>query len=187
MSKFVKDLIKKDLQDRLDGVDDALLVNVIGMDANTTVELRRKLREKGISLVVVKNSLARRVFADKELDSVNPLFTKGLVAVAWGGDSIVDFVKRHRDEPFFLYWSPEAVHSPNTEVPGRLMNRTTATGKRRKLAGAIVSVDDFLAVSEMHIADDIKSCVQALHERNVDTLDRTAGAYGRGGGTRREM
>ncbi|MFG0335592.1 MAG: sulfatase, partial [Maioricimonas sp. JB049] len=39
-------------------------------------------------------------------------------------------------------WSPHAVHSFNTEVPARLSNRTRARGKRRKLAGAIVAVDD---------------------------------------------
>jgi arylsulfatase A-like enzyme len=60
----------------------------------------------------------------------------------YDGDRMVDFIERHREEPFFLYWSPEAVHSPNAEVPERLMGRTTADGKRRKLAGAIVSVDD---------------------------------------------
>lgn len=60
----------------------------------------------------------------------------------YDGDSMAEFVERHKAEPFFLYWSPEAVHSPSTETPERLMSRTTAVGKRRKLAGAIVSVDD---------------------------------------------
>ena len=60
----------------------------------------------------------------------------------YDGDSMVDFVERHQTEPFFLYWSPEAVHSFNTEVPERLAGRTQAKGIRRKLAGAIVSVDD---------------------------------------------
>ena len=61
----------------------------------------------------------------------------------YDGDSMVDFVGRHRDEPFFLYWSPEAIHSFNTEVPKRLMKRASAKEKKRqKLAGAIVSVDD---------------------------------------------
>lgn len=60
----------------------------------------------------------------------------------YNGDSMVDFIERHESEPFFLYWSPDAVHSFNTEVPDRLADRTTAQGKRRKLAGAIVSVDD---------------------------------------------
>ena len=60
----------------------------------------------------------------------------------YDGDSMVNFIDRHKAEPFFLYWSPEAVHSFNTEVPERLTDRTQAQGKRRKLAGAIVSVDD---------------------------------------------
>lgn len=60
----------------------------------------------------------------------------------YDGGSMLDFVGRHKGGPFFLYWSPEAVHSPSTEAPERLMKRTTAKGKRRMLAGAIVSVDD---------------------------------------------
>ena len=60
----------------------------------------------------------------------------------YDGDMMVEFIERHREEPFFLYWSPEAVHSSNKEVPERLASRTTAPAKRRKLAGAIVSVDD---------------------------------------------
>ena len=37
-----------------------MLVDVIGMEANATVELRRELRQKNIQIAVVKNSLARR-------------------------------------------------------------------------------------------------------------------------------
>ena len=60
----------------------------------------------------------------------------------YDGDNVVTFIERHKDEPFFLYWSPEAVHSKNNEAPPSLTERTTAKGKRSKLAGAIVSVDD---------------------------------------------
>jgi len=60
----------------------------------------------------------------------------------YDGDNVVTFIERHKDEPFFLYWSPEAVHSKNDEAPPSLTDRTTAKGKRNKLAGAIVSVDD---------------------------------------------
>ena len=60
----------------------------------------------------------------------------------YDGDSMVDFIDRHRNEPFFLYWSPEAVHSFNKEAPERLTDRTSAPNRRKKLAGAIVSVDD---------------------------------------------
>lgn len=60
----------------------------------------------------------------------------------YDGDNIVTFIERHKTRPFFLYWSPEAVHSKNDEAPPSLTKRTTAKGKRSKLAGAIVSVDD---------------------------------------------
>ena len=60
----------------------------------------------------------------------------------YDGDNMVEFIERHKAEPFFLYWSPEAIHSSNQEAPVSLTRRTKAKGKRRKLAGAIVSVDD---------------------------------------------
>ena len=60
MSKFVKDLITKDLRNRLEGVDDALLVDVIGLKNDKSVALRQRLRKKNIHLLVVKNSLAAR-------------------------------------------------------------------------------------------------------------------------------
>ena len=46
MSKFVKNLISNDVGKRLEGVEEALLVNVIGLDANQTVVLRKELRRK---------------------------------------------------------------------------------------------------------------------------------------------
>lgn len=60
----------------------------------------------------------------------------------YDGDMAVDFINQNHDKPFFLYFSPEAVHSVNNEAPERLRQRTTAPEKRRALAGQIVSVDD---------------------------------------------
>ncbi|MBN3286198.1 CTNA1 protein, partial [Polyodon spathula] len=40
----------------------------------------------------------------------------------------------------------------------------------------ITSIDDFLCVSENHILEDVNKCVIALQEKDVDALDRTAGA-----------
>ncbi len=74
----------------------------------------------------------------------------------YDGDMMTEFVDTHKDEPFFLYWSPEAVHSPSIESPESLMKRTTAKGKRRKLAGAIVSVDD-----------QIGKLIKALEKNNL--------------------
>ena len=58
------------------------------------------------------------------------------------GDRLVEFVDRHKEKPFFMYWSPLAVHSPHHNIPEELSARTTAPKKRRQLGGGIVSVDD---------------------------------------------
>lgn len=92
MSKFVKNLLARDVANRLEGVDDAVLVNVVGMGANESVVLRRQLREKDIRLLVVKNSLAKRA---TEGTSLAPAFegVEGTLAVVWGGEDFISLVK----------------------------------------------------------------------------------------------
>jgi large subunit ribosomal protein L10 len=92
MSKYVKELVTRDIQRRLDGVQDAVVVTYVGMDANTTHELRNQLSEKNISMMVVKNSLARRA---TEGTSIAPAFEgcSGQVAVCWGSTDFVSLVK----------------------------------------------------------------------------------------------
>ncbi len=96
MSKYVKDLVMQDVKRRLDGVDDAVLVNVIGMEANDTVALRKQFRDKGIGLMVVKNSLAKRA---TEGTPLNAAFEgmEGSLAVVWGGEDFVSLVKEVTD------------------------------------------------------------------------------------------
>jgi large subunit ribosomal protein L10 len=92
MSKYVKELLTKDLVNRLDGVENCLLANVIGLDANSSTALRKRLREKDIQLMVVKNSLARRATAGAVL---SPAFEglEGNAAVVWGAEDFVSLVK----------------------------------------------------------------------------------------------
>lgn len=103
MSKYVKDLMTKDVANRLDGVEDCVVANVIGLDANTTSALRKRLREKDIHLMVIKNSLARRATADS---SLAPAFEglDGTAAVVWGAEDFVSLVKEvadlHKDDDF---------------------------------------------------------------------------------------
>jgi ribosomal protein L10 len=92
MSKYVKDLVVQDLQRRLDGVDDAVLVDVIGLDANRSVLLRKQLRDKEISLVVVKSSLAKRATEGTPLHAAFDDM-EGSLAVMWGGEDFVSLVK----------------------------------------------------------------------------------------------
>ena len=92
MSKFVKDMLTKDLASRLDGVEDCILANVIGIESNATTALRAGLREKGIKLMVIKNSVARRA---TEGTSLAPAFEglSGTAAIVWGASDFVSLVK----------------------------------------------------------------------------------------------
>jgi large subunit ribosomal protein L10 len=92
MSKLLKDLVTQQLKRELDGVQDLLLVNVVGLSANRTSALRKALRQKNIKLLVVKNSLARRATEGTELA---PAFegSEGTLAMVWGATDIVALAK----------------------------------------------------------------------------------------------
>ncbi len=92
MSKYLKNLMTDELKGRLDGVGDALVVNVIGVEANASVELRRSLREKDMHLMVVKNSLARRATEGTSLALAFEGST-GTSAIVWGGEDVVSLAK----------------------------------------------------------------------------------------------
>ncbi len=92
MSKYVKNLIADELKGRLDGVSDAIVANVIGMDSAKTYQIRKLFRDKGVSLLVVKRSLAGRATNDT---SLNSLFGEkaGSLAVIWGCEDFVSLCK----------------------------------------------------------------------------------------------
>ncbi|MCE9555751.1 MAG: 50S ribosomal protein L10 [Planctomycetes bacterium] len=92
MSKFVKELISKHLASELDGVSEALLVNVVGLEANKTVALRKQLRAKNIRLMVVKGSLARRATEGTPLGAAFQS-VEGSLAVVFGSSDIVSLAK----------------------------------------------------------------------------------------------
>lgn len=92
MSKFVKGLMTEELKSKWDGVQDALLLDVMALGANQSVVLRKRLRAKDIHLMVVKNSLGRRASKGTPLA---PAFegVSGSLAVLWGSSDIVSLAK----------------------------------------------------------------------------------------------
>ena len=96
MSKPIKQLIRNELTSRLDGVDSVAVVDLTGIDAITTNQIRSRLTDKDIRLNVVKNSLAKQAFKDVGLEAASDLLD-GPCALAWGADSIIDVVRELRD------------------------------------------------------------------------------------------
>ncbi len=92
MSKYVKNLISDHLRGQLQGVGDALLVNMIGLDANANSRLRSELRSKNIRVTVIKNSLAARATQGTPLATMFEGLT-GTAALCWGSEDIVKLAK----------------------------------------------------------------------------------------------
>ena len=92
MSKVVKSMIMDDLKQRLTGVNDALLVSIAGLNTDQTFRLRKELRSKGVSLLMIKNSLARRATEGTPLSAAFEVM-EGSLALCWGSEDIVSLAK----------------------------------------------------------------------------------------------
>lgn len=93
MSKYVKDLFRGELDRKFADVEDFVIVSTTGVNGNENNELRGVLKEKGIKLTTVKNSIMRRSLESLNRTAAMSLFLAGPCTVAYGGDSIVDVAK----------------------------------------------------------------------------------------------
>lgn len=92
MSKQIKQMIIDDIRQRLGDNRDVLVVNASKLDAVTDNRFRVTLRSKGIHLLQVKNTLARRALADVGVTSMDEVLA-GPSTLIWGGEDIVALSK----------------------------------------------------------------------------------------------
>jgi len=92
MSKPVKQLLTDVLKSQYEGVRDACVVDLTGLDVARTMSLRRRLAEKSVRVRVVKNSLARRAFRGGPLEPLGDDLA-GPCALVTGGESVIDVAK----------------------------------------------------------------------------------------------
>ena len=97
MSKYVKNLIMKNLSNRLQGVDSCAVINPRGIGATKNNQIRRKLREKGVRMMVLKNALAKRALAESKLKGFEQLL-EGPSAVIFGEASMSAIARILLDE-----------------------------------------------------------------------------------------
>ena len=92
MSKPIKAMVTEVLRSRFEDVAEACVVDLTGLDVDSTVQVRRALTAKSMRLMVVKNSLARRAFAGGPLEPIGD-FLSGPCALVTGGDSAIEVAK----------------------------------------------------------------------------------------------
>jgi large subunit ribosomal protein L10 len=97
MSKKVKNLIEKDLSGRFKDLDGVAVINPRGIAATKTNQMRRRLREKGLRMTVVKNTLAKRAAGKTKIDGFDKLLD-GPSALIYGPVAIANIARFLLDE-----------------------------------------------------------------------------------------
>ncbi len=92
MSKRIKEMLVAELQQRLGETDEMLVVDSSRLDAINDNRFRLALREKGICILTVKNSMAMRALHSCDVTALDPIL-EGPSSLVFGGEDIVALSK----------------------------------------------------------------------------------------------
>lgn len=92
MSKKIKEMLVAELRERIGTHRDILVVDYSKLDGVTENNMRLKLRKQNISMLGVKNALARKALGELGLAALEP-FLSGPSTLVFGGPDIVALSK----------------------------------------------------------------------------------------------
>lgn len=174
MSKYVKELLQAEFEKKIteDNISDFMVVDVVGITGVDSNLMRSDLKQKGVYVQVVKNSLFKKALASHSMEAAMDLFT-GTCTIAYGGDSIVDVAREIKD------WVKKV---PNLKIKGaflgnEIVGSDTATAlatmpNRGELLGQIVTLilspASKVAGSIIGPAGVIAGCIKAIEKKLED-------------------
>ena len=171
MSKYVKNLITRELSDRFKELDGVAVINPRGINAIKTNLIRGRLHAKGLRMTVVKNTLARRAVADDSKIKGFDKLLDGPSAVIYGKASIADVARfllqeKKTDDTLELrgiFFDGEAyVGDKGIEQASKLPTREEAIGN---LVGLLLSPGRNLAAAVKGPGGRIGGILKAIEEK----------------------
>ncbi|OHB45834.1 MAG: 50S ribosomal protein L10 [Planctomycetes bacterium GWC2_49_10] len=169
MSKYVKGLVQGEFEKKLVGITGFMVINTMGMDGVKNNKFRTELDKKGLKLLVVKNTLARRALESAGLKGVGAVLS-GPCTLAFGGDSVVDVAK----ELVEIVKSYKQVEIKGAYVDGLALDPAGAISlskmpNRRQLQGQVVTLIKSpgarVAGAIMSPARNIAGCIKTIIEK----------------------
>src|SRR5437764_7657719 len=97
MSKFVKNLIMRDVTAKFKDVEGVAVINPRGINATKNNNIRKKLHAKKLKMTVVKNSLAKKALAESKIKGFETLLD-GPSALIYGEASVTAIARLLLDE-----------------------------------------------------------------------------------------
>ena len=92
MSRHVKDLVISDIQSRIGGATDFVVVDCSKLDATTATKWRLGMRKDRIHALTVKNSVAANALTRKGIKGLDKVLA-GPSTLIWGGEDVVGLSK----------------------------------------------------------------------------------------------
>ncbi len=168
MSKAVKEMMIRRIQERLGDCREVLVVDSSRVDAIRDNDFRLKLQAQGIQVLQVKNALARKAFEGTRVSLDHCL--EGPSAIIWGGDDAVALSKEitkwaKQLEPLQIKGASidgQALDSAGVDAlsksPGRLELLSIISGQLlspgARLSGALIGPASYLQGQLKKMADD---------------------------------